>query len=93
MTSNCPGQDLKRNDFSGPCAFIEIGAGAVVGYSELALLTGMQASFWEKMVGLVTPSLTLYSMVMSARGMILTRGWNAGAQLGISGIAYFGFMS
>ncbi len=95
VTSSCPGQELKRNDLSGPCAFVEIGLGAVVGYSEVGLLAGIQGptGFWEKAVGAILPAAELYFAITSARALILMRGWNAGAQLGGGGIAYLGFMS
>jgi hypothetical protein len=95
VTSNCPGQDLKRNDFSGICAFVEVGGGIGVGYSGVALLAGMQGTtnFWENLAGSMVPGALLYFMLTSARALIRMRGWNVGAQLGGGGIAYVGFMS
>lgn len=94
VTSHCPGQELTRNDFTGPCAFVEIGLGAVVGYSEVGLLAGIQGStsFWEKAIGTVLPAAEFLFTVMSVRALIVMKGWNAGAQLGGGGIAYLGFM-
>jgi hypothetical protein len=94
VTSSCPGQELKRTDFSGACAFVEVGGGVGVGYSGVALLAGIQGttSLWETLVGSMLPPASLYFMLMSARTLILMRGWNVGAQLGGGGLAYVGFM-
>lgn len=94
VTSSCPGDDLTRADFSGGCAFVEVGAGAIVGYSGVALLAGITGSmrWWERALGASFPPALVYFALNSARAAILMRSPNVGLQLGGGGLGYFGFI-
>lgn len=76
VTHLCGSDELTVDDIRGPCFLLEIGVGVLAGYSGSAFLVGVNPSLLA--MGPVGMPLAM----ASAKGLICTKGWNAGLQIG-----------
>jgi hypothetical protein len=91
-------RDLKRDDITGPCMFMEINAGLVAGGSGTAMLFGLDPKLLALSMAMnTTPATAFFGMTVmqrqlmqSAKGALLMAGLNAGAQAGVGGAIYLG---
>lgn len=91
------GRELTRDDFTGPCLYVEAGAGIAVGASSSAILFGLDPKLLAAAIVMgSTPAGALGSafiqrqLLQSARGAIISIGVNVSAQVGAGAAAYIG---
>lgn len=91
-------RDLKRDDITGPCVFMELNAGLVAGGSGTAMLFGLDPKLLALSLAMnATPATAFFGMTViqrqlmqSAKGALLMTGYNVGAQAGAGGAIYLG---
>ena len=91
------GRDLSRGDFTGPCMYVELGAGVIAGGSGTAILFGLDPKLLAAVALASASPLTAAlgasmsrQLLQSSRGALLMAGVNVGAQLGGGAAAYLG---
>lgn len=91
-------RDLTRDEITGPCLYMEVGAGVLAGVSGTAMLFGLDAKLLAAVMLMnaspltslsVSPMLT-QQLLKSARGALVMGGANVGLQAGAGGAAYLG---
>ncbi|PYB29515.1 hypothetical protein C0052_19265, partial [Pseudomonas aeruginosa] len=91
------GRDLSRGDFTGPCMYVELGAGVIAGGSGTAILFGLDPKLLAAVALASASPLTAAlgasmsrQLLQSSRGALLMAGVNVGAQFGGGAAAYLG---
>lgn len=91
------GRDLSRGDFTGPCMYVELGAGVIAGGSATAILFGLDPKLLAAVALASASPLTAAlgasmsrQLLQSSRGALLMAGVNVGAQFGGGAAAYLG---
>ncbi len=91
------GCDLSRGDFTGPCMYVELGAGVIAGGSGTAILFGLDPKLLAAVALASASPLTAAlgasmsrQLLQSSRGALLMAGVNVGAQFGGGAAAYLG---
>lgn len=85
------GRDLIRSDFTGPCMYVEVGAGLAVGGSGTAMIFGLSPAWLAAVVAAPQmAAITYIQLLQSARGAIVMAGVNVGVQAGAGGAAFIG---
>lgn len=84
ITNDFSGDELEKSNLRGLCAFVDIGAGIIVGYSGVALLLNL-SPWWLSGIPATIPLL-----LGSADAVLLMRGPNVGIQAQIGGAAFLG---
>ncbi|MFK3974380.1 hypothetical protein ACI2KS_27020 [Pseudomonas sp. NPDC087358] len=91
-------RDLTRDDITGACVFMEVGAGLGVGGSASAMLFGLDAKLLALTLAVNTtpvgavlgPMVMQRQLLQSAKGAVVMAGVNAGLQAGGGGAIYLG---
>jgi hypothetical protein len=94
MVDSFHGTELTRRDIGGACAFVEVVGGLIVGGSANAMLFGMNPA-WVGAAMAAPAALSgrfFDQAALSATGILLWAGVNAGVQGGGGGAAYLGMM-
>jgi hypothetical protein len=82
VMAGCNKDELAATDFSGPCMYVDGGAGLIVGYGGTAILTGLSVLKILALGGIETNPMAMIDLIYSAKGLIFMNGWNAGVQAG-----------
>lgn len=91
-------RDLTRDDITGACVFMEVGAGLGVGGSASAMLFGLDPKLLAISLAVNTipvgavlgPLVMQRQLLQSAKGAVVMAGVNAGLQAGGGGAIYLG---
>lgn len=97
--------ELEEEDFHGICSYVEVSAGAFIGYSGVVLCAGIQpdsmgpdivqmlSPFVYKVVDdFVAPGYIWDKFQNSCKAVICMRGWDAGVQAGATAGQFLGVM-
>ena len=92
VMQGCKKDELSANDLSGPCMFVDAGAGLIGGFSGTALLAGISSLRLIALVSSMGNPMAFADLMYSAQGVILMGGWNVGAQASIGASLSMGYL-
>jgi hypothetical protein len=105
MSDSFDGNELERSDLTGPCYFLEIGAGAGAGASFVVMTLGVTwAKVGLKLVSIAYGPLAIWGEVIEETGILdseldmrsnavlVAGGLTAGAQAGAGIVGYAGYV-
>jgi hypothetical protein len=92
VMQGCKKDELSAHDLSGPCMFVDAGAGLIGGFSGTVLLAGISTLRLIAFVASPMDPMAFADLMYSAQGVILMGGWNVGAQAGFGASVSLGYL-